>query len=341
FCCIFNLKEYSIKSNNNKTEQWSVSDVAETYPKLCSNSALNCESDLKPVKVKATWSGELPTRNYVNPSFSKKVFVGGVPWDITEADLVNGFSEYGVSSIELPKKSIFGNNSSITSKTVGYAYMVFQEEDSIKKLLNVGCISAGEYHFKLSIRRGQESIEIRRVQIIPWVVSDSMYITDAATRTQCNKTVFVGALHGMLTAEMLYSIMDEVYGSVVFVCLDNDKYKYPIGSGRVSFSSEASFFQAIDDGFLVIKTSKFIKKIQIDPFLEYSKCCLCFAAEGTYFCRNRSCFNYFCGKCWECHHATTKFVGPHVPVVRQPKKNFSPSDVNRRPKMRLFVNIFV
>lgn len=32
------------------------------------------------------WSGQLPRRNYKNPSYSTKVFLGGVPWDITEGE---------------------------------------------------------------------------------------------------------------------------------------------------------------------------------------------------------------------------------------------------------------
>ena len=31
-----------------------------------------------------TWSGQLPQKNYKNPTYSCKVFLGGVPWDITE-----------------------------------------------------------------------------------------------------------------------------------------------------------------------------------------------------------------------------------------------------------------
>ena len=31
-----------------------------------------------------TWSGQLPPRNYKNPIYSNKIFLGGVPWDITE-----------------------------------------------------------------------------------------------------------------------------------------------------------------------------------------------------------------------------------------------------------------
>ena len=36
-----------------------------------------------------TWSGQLPVKMHRNPAYSCKVFLGGVPWDITEGkDLV-------------------------------------------------------------------------------------------------------------------------------------------------------------------------------------------------------------------------------------------------------------
>ena len=31
-----------------------------------------------------TWSGQLPPKVHKNPTYSCKVFLGGVPWDITE-----------------------------------------------------------------------------------------------------------------------------------------------------------------------------------------------------------------------------------------------------------------
>lgn len=37
-----------------------------------------------------TWSGQLPPRNYKNPIYSCKVFLGGVPWDITEGSCAPG-----------------------------------------------------------------------------------------------------------------------------------------------------------------------------------------------------------------------------------------------------------
>lgn len=39
-----------------------------------------------------TWSGQLPPRNYKNPVYSCKVFLGGVPWDITESEYQMFFS---------------------------------------------------------------------------------------------------------------------------------------------------------------------------------------------------------------------------------------------------------
>lgn len=76
------------------------------------------------------------------------------------------------------------------------------------------------------------------MQIIPWVVSDSVYWSpylgtrgdsDSSTNGTPN-TVFVGALHGLITAPTLASIMEETYGGTVLqVTINTDKYKYPIG----------------------------------------------------------------------------------------------------------------
>ena len=83
-----------------------------------------------------------------------------------------------------------------------------------------------------------------QVQIIPWVISDSNYVKCAAPRLDPQKTVFVGALHGMMTAQGLAMIFQvhtislhfwvdtlsqDLFGGVVYAGLDTDKYKYPIG----------------------------------------------------------------------------------------------------------------
>lgn len=50
-----------------------------------------------------------------------------------------------------------------------------------------------------------------------------------AQRLDPSKTVFVGALHGMLNAEALASIMNDLFGGVMYAGIDTDKHKYPIG----------------------------------------------------------------------------------------------------------------
>lgn len=46
-----------------------------------------------------------------------------------------------------------------------------------------------------------------------------------------------------------------------FIGIDTDKYKYPIGSGRVTFDNQRSYMKAVAAAFIEIKTAKFTKKV--------------------------------------------------------------------------------
>lgn len=51
------------------------------------------------------WAKELPPRCYKSqPVYSCKVFVGGVPWDISEEALLEGFAAFGLCRVEWPGK---------------------------------------------------------------------------------------------------------------------------------------------------------------------------------------------------------------------------------------------
>uniref|UniRef100_A0A0K0DLB0 RRM domain-containing protein n=1 Tax=Angiostrongylus cantonensis TaxID=6313 RepID=A0A0K0DLB0_ANGCA len=251
--------------------------------------------------------------------------------------LVDAFSPYGTCKVEWPSKEVHSrSNLRNRGKVTGYVYMIFETERSVKSLLQ-DCSqefgSAGEWYFTLKARRNQ-SIEFRQVQIIPWVVSDSSYFDDPNCRLDPTKTVFVGALHGMITAQVLFSIMNDLYDDVVFAGIDTDKHKYPIGSGRVTFRSHSSYFHAIESAFLEIRTSKFCKKVQIDPFLEDAWCMVCCKAHGPYFCRDRTCFRYYCGACWqasrvisECFAVTSYCIflryANHRPLMRHAPRSMT------------------
>uniref|UniRef100_A0A0N5ADY9 RRM domain-containing protein n=1 Tax=Syphacia muris TaxID=451379 RepID=A0A0N5ADY9_9BILA len=275
----------------------------------------------------AIWCGELPLHNYVNPVFSRKVFVGGIPWDANESDLVTAFNKFGTCRVEWPIKEMRATHLQVCGtrrpKAFGYVYIVYNDGSSIRKLLQeckqeLG--SAGEWYFKISTRRTHSATEVRQVQVIPWVVSDISCIPSTVGPSDPKKTVFVGGVHGMVTSQMLYSIMNEIFGSVALVELDSDKYQYPLGSGRVTFLSSSSFYRAVEDGFFEIRTSKFSKRVQVDPYIQLSKCSQCGVAVGPYFCRERICFNYYCAHCWQIRHSIKGPYNNHRPLERHSRR---------------------
>lgn len=71
-----------------------------------------------------------------------------------------------------------------------------------------------------------------QVQVVPWVLSDSNFVRQPSQRLDPTKTVFVGALHGMMTAEGLAHFMNDLFGNVVYAGIDTDKHKYPIGKNK-------------------------------------------------------------------------------------------------------------
>lgn len=266
-----------------------------------------------------TWSGQLPSRSYKNPVFSCKVFLGGVPWDVTEQGLIETFGRFGPLRVQWPGRDVRQQ----TGQTkAGYVYLIYESERYVKALLQACTQDFGagphpeKYYYQLSSRR----MRFKEVQVIPWVLADSNYIRiNQSGRPDMHRTVFVGALHGMLTAEGLAKIMNDLFGNVAYVGIDSDKYKYPIGSGRVTFYNLKSYMKAVSAAFIEVKSSQFCKKIQVDPYLEPSGCSTCHVQSGPIFCRD--CLRYFCKTCWNWHHSTETIVGrQHRPLMRKKRE---------------------
>ncbi|XP_051741289.1 cytoplasmic polyadenylation element-binding protein 1-like isoform X19 [Ctenopharyngodon idella] len=260
-----------------------------------------------------TWEGQLPPRHYENPVYSCKVFLGGVPWGITDVILLNTFSVFGPLRVEWPGK----NGKNPHSPPGGYAYLLFEREESVKRLLQ-SCTQHRlqpdnyiEFFSKLS-RRWRHC---KDVQVIPWVISDNNFFL-CPSQLCCHKwTVFVGALHGMLNAEGLAHIMDRLFGEVTYAGMNTDMHGYPTGSARVTFRYEGSYLKAVTAAYVQIKTYRFRKKIQIDPFLEDSICQICNSEPGPFFCRAQACFKYHCRSCWHSQHSLD-VSSKHQPLMR-------------------------
>ncbi|XP_066248482.1 cytoplasmic polyadenylation element-binding protein 1 [Euwallacea similis] len=261
--------------------------------------------------VCTTWSGVLSSRSEKPSGYSSKVFLGGIPWDISEECLMRIFRQFNPIKVEWPGKD------RQASQPKGYAYLVLESEKSVKALLQAcanNYANNGNYYYKIESKK----MRSKDIQVIPWYLSDSNYTKMAPQKLDPSMTVFVGALHGMLNAEGLAKIMDDLFGGVVYAGIDTDKNKYPIGSGRVTFNNPRSYMKAVSASFIEIKAAKFTKKVQVDPYLEDSLCSLCGLQQGPYFCRDLICFRYYCQSCWSLQHCA-EFCH-HNPMSRNSKQ---------------------
>ena len=73
------------------------------------------------------------------------------------------------------------------------------------------------------------SLYSTNTQIIPWMLCYSNYPQLQPASTTSGMTIFVGGLHGMMTAYGLFCVMNDLFGSVCYSGIDTDRYKYPIG----------------------------------------------------------------------------------------------------------------
>ncbi|CAD5123681.1 DgyrCDS12005 [Dimorphilus gyrociliatus] len=250
-------------------------------------------------RIKLHFKRTIP-RSVSSNLFSQKVFIGGAPPHMTDLDINEAFSKYGNFKVE-KKKATDVNN---------FFYLIYESSACVKNLLN-SCAknTVGEYF---------TSLGSQTVQVIPWEINNSHFVpTNNQTLLDNKKVIFVGGLHGKMTAKFLADIFSG-FGQIVMVTIDVDKFKYPIGSGRVAFADNDGYRRAIAEEFVDVQTPEFKKTIQITPQLEDSMCTFCQERAGPFFCKNFACYRYFCTLCWKIRHSEKGF-DQHQPLMRNSK----------------------
>jgi cytoplasmic polyadenylation element-binding protein len=118
-------------------------------------------------------------------------------------------------------------------------YVIFDNERAVKFLLG-SCVydyNQGDHSFYYKV----SSARMRRkeVQVIPWQLANSNFVRNGCNLQMASNTVFVGSLHGMMTAEGLAKVMEDLFGGVVAASVDTGQ---SCSEMSVSYSTHFRFF---------------------------------------------------------------------------------------------------
>lgn len=247
--------------------------------------------------------------------YSRKVFVGGLPPDIDEDEIVLSFRQFGPLAVDWPHKQEMKSR----YPPKGYAFLLYQEESSVHRMIE-SCI---EEDNKLYFLVSSPTIRGKPVQIRPWKLSDADLVLDESMSLDPRKTVFIGGVPRPLKAIELATIMNRLYGGVCYAGIDTDpELKYPKGAGRVSFSNLHSYIAAISTRFVQLQHGDIDKRVEVKPYVIDDQVCdecqgqQCGGKFASFFCANVTCLQYYCESCWTTIHS---FPGRafHKPLVKE------------------------
>lgn len=105
------------------------------------------------------------------------MFLGGIPFDLAERDLLQTFSAFGVVSIQWPGRDVRATVpiTNGSQHRCGYAYVIFESPDYVNLLLSNCFTEPGnleKYFFKVTTSR----VKGKQVQVIPFDVADRFYM---------------------------------------------------------------------------------------------------------------------------------------------------------------------
>lgn len=124
--------------------------------------------------------------------FSRKVFVGGLPPDIDEDEIIAHFQRFGPLLVDWPHKQ----ESKSYFPPKGYAFLIFNYERSVQELIDDCVVDDSKLYMCVS----SPSMKDKAVQIRPWLLADSDFVMDGSQPLDPRKTIFVGGVPRPLRA---------------------------------------------------------------------------------------------------------------------------------------------
>uniref|UniRef100_A0A7I5E818 Cytoplasmic polyadenylation element-binding protein 1 n=1 Tax=Haemonchus contortus TaxID=6289 RepID=A0A7I5E818_HAECO len=248
--------------------------------------------------------------------YSRKVFVGGLPIDIEEEELVETFARFGSLVVDWPNK----NESKSYYPPKGYVFLIFDHETSVRTLVQHCTVEDEKLFLFISSPLSSEKL---KVQIRPWRLADADYLVDVNVPINLRRVVFVGGVPRPIRAVELAHIMDRLYGSVACAGIDTDvEYKYPKGAGRVAFTNYNSYMRAITERYAQLSHGEVEKRVEMKPYVLDDQICEECVREpnggrhAPFFCPHLECLQYYCESCWTSMHGSPSREH-HKPLVKE------------------------
>eukprot|EP00731_Ephydatia_muelleri_P020445 Em0013g172a len=287
---------------------------------------------------------------FPSETYSRKVFIGGLPQDVAEEDIWTFFLRFGPLTVDWPHKT--HTRGSIPPK--GYAFLLFRDELSVHSVLK-SCVCEGDKFF---LHIPTLSVGRKKVFVSPnfWVASSfaqrsrkeiTVVVSFRCKALDQRRAVFVGGVPRPLKALELAQVMNEKYGNVSFVAIDCDsELKYPKGAACVVFTSHSSYIAAVSARFMQLSYGDMEKKIEIKPYvLDGQLCDECHGVQSDrkpapFFCGSMTCLKYYCEHCWATVHSMPNWQN-HRPLLKDVGDHHSSSErllnemLNRSERSRL------
>uniref|UniRef100_A0A1I7XJR9 Cytoplasmic polyadenylation element-binding protein 1 n=1 Tax=Heterorhabditis bacteriophora TaxID=37862 RepID=A0A1I7XJR9_HETBA len=271
--------------------------------------------------------------------FARKVFVGGLPIDVSEEEIWQTFSVFGNVLVDWPRRpdgfnsreddacgrSCQYHNSHLLNSVskINYSLIflcIFEEERSVQLLVNE-CHKEGERYYLFV---SSPTMRDKPVQVRPWRLADMDFMVDIEMTMDPRRTVFIGGVPRPTRASELAECLRKLYGPVCYVGIDIDpELKYPKGAARVTFTTTQAFIAAINGRFVHVHHAENQKRVEIKPYVMDEQMCdecegkQCSSRYAPYFCGDVGCLQYYCEPCWDkIHYRAGSKRAEHRPLVR-------------------------